>query len=235
MVKHQLENPPQKSDLWVQNPGLVEKSRPRAATKVGKGIRKMSKLHPLPQSVRVPRYKLDRRHCYQKGTTRPSTSKISQTETEIQNSQHPDESYSSVDLHGTPPAPHTPMVNDSNLQEVLERDQQTQVMTTNMSDRVQNQSSRQALMASIRARRSFIESTDSRSDMNPDSAVVIEDTLVKMAQALNRVTDKEPSVTCSDNKDYFYETSVYKDNYILEHQPDDVEYMVPFRQNTKFW
>ena len=68
-------------------------------------------------------------------------------------------------------------------------------MTTNMSDRVQNQSSGQALMASIRARRFFIESTDSSSDMNPDSAVVIDDTLVKMAQALNRVTDEEPNVT----------------------------------------
>ena len=34
-------------------------------------------------------------------------------------------------------------------------------------------------MASIRARRSFIESTGSSSDMNPDSAVVIKDTLVK--------------------------------------------------------
>ena len=71
------------------------------------------------------------------------------------------------------------MVNDSNMQEVSERDPQTQVMTTNTSDRVQNQSSRQALMASIRARRFFIESTDSSSDMNPDSAVVIEDTLGK--------------------------------------------------------
>ena len=49
-------------------------------------------------------------------------------------------------------------------------------MTNYTSDRVQNQSSRQALMASIRARRSFIESTDLTSDMNPDSAVVIEDT-----------------------------------------------------------
>ena len=37
--------------------------------------------------------------------------------------------------------------------------------------------------------------------MNPDSAVVIEDTLVIMAQALNRVTDKEPSVTHSGDQD----------------------------------
>ena len=102
------------------------------------------------------------------------------------------------------------MVNDSNMQEVLERDPQTQVMIANTSDRVQNQSSRQALMASIIARRFFIESTDLRSDMNPDSVVVIKDTLVKMAQALNRVTDKEPGVTCSNNKDYLDETSVYK-------------------------
>ena len=62
-------NPPQKSDLWVQNPGSVEKYRPKAVTKVGKGIRKMKKKpHPLPQSVRVLRYKLDSRDHYQKGT-----------------------------------------------------------------------------------------------------------------------------------------------------------------------
>ena len=81
------------------------------------------------------------------------------------------------------------MVNDSSMQEVLERDPQTQVATTNTSDRVENQSSRQALMASIRAKRYFIESTDSSSDTNPDSAVVIEDTFVKMAQAPNKVTE----------------------------------------------
>ena len=81
------------------------------------------------------------------------------------------------------------MVDDSNMQEVSERDPEAQVMTTNTSDRVQNQSSRQVLMTSIKARRSFIESTDLSSDMNTDAAVVIEDTLVKMAQALNRVTD----------------------------------------------
>ena len=63
-------------------------------------------------------------------------------------------------------------------------------------------------MASIRARRSFIKSTDSSSDMNPDSAVIIEDTLVKMAQALNRITDEEPSVTQNGNQDNFNETSV---------------------------
>ena len=108
-------------------------------------------------------------------------------------------------------------MNDSNTQEVLQKDPQTQVMITNTSDRVQNQSSRQALMASIRARRSFIDSTDSVSDMNSDSAVVIEISLVKMAQALNRGTDKEPSVSHSDNKDSFDEKSVYKDSYTLEH------------------
>ena len=26
-----------------------------------------------------------------------------------------------------------------------------------------------------------------------------------------------------------------KDSYNLEHQPDDTEYMVPSRENTKFW
>ena len=45
------------------------------------------------------------------------------------------------------------MVNDSSTQEALERNPHTQVMTPEMSDRAQNQSSRQALMASIRARR----------------------------------------------------------------------------------
>ena len=53
-------------------------------------------------------------------------------------------------------------------------------------------------MASIGARRCFIESMDLSSYMNPDSAVVIEDTLVLMAQALNRVNDEEPCVTGSD-------------------------------------
>ena len=63
-------------------------------------------------------------------------------------------------------------------------------MTTDTSNRVQNQSSRQVLMASIRARRSFIKSTDSSPDMSPDSAVVIEDALMEMAQALIRVNDE---------------------------------------------
>ena len=53
--------------------------------------------------------------------------------------------------------------------------------------------------------------------MNPDSAVVIENTLVKTAQALNRDTDEEPNVTHSDNKDNFDETSVYEDSYTPEH------------------
>ena len=72
-------------------------------------------------------------------------------------------------------------------------------------------------MASIRSRRSFIESTDSSSDMNTDSAVVIENSLVKAAQALNRVTDKEPSVTHSSNQDNLDEMSVYEESYTLEH------------------
>ena len=114
----------------------------------------------------------------------PCICNISENETEIQNSQHPDEGYSCVDSHCTPLAPQTQTVNDSNMQEVLERDPQTQLMITNMSDRVQNQSSRQALMAFIRARRTFNESTDLSSDMNPDLAVVIENTLVKLAEAL---------------------------------------------------
>ena len=104
-----------------------------------------------------------------------------------------------------PMAPQTQMVNDSSVKEVSERDPQTQFMITNTSNRVQNQSSRQALMASI------------SSDMNPYSAVVIENTLVKTAQALNRDTNEEPSVTCSNNKDNFDVISVYEDSYTLEH------------------
>ena len=83
-------NPPQKSDLWIQNPGSAEKPGPKAVTNIGKGIRKMNKPHPLPQSVRLLRYTLDNRDHYQKGTPQPSISKISQTEKEIQNSQHLD-------------------------------------------------------------------------------------------------------------------------------------------------
>ena len=95
--------------------------------------------------------------------------------------QHLEERYPSVNPHDIPPAPQTKMVNDSHAQEALERDPHTQIMNTETSDRAQNQSSRQALMVSFRARRSFIESTDLSSDMNPDSAVVIEDALVLMA------------------------------------------------------
>ena len=101
-----------------------------------------------------------------------------------------------------------------------------------MSD-VQRQSSRQALMASIRARRSFIENMDLSSDMNPDLAVVIEDALAQTAQAINRANDEKPSVTCSNSKEYFDETSVYEDSYTLEYQPDDTEYMVSSGKNTK--
>ena len=71
-------HPSQKSDLWVQNPNSIEKSRPKVVTKIGKGMRKMNKLYPLPQSVIVFRYKLDSRDHHQKGTPWPSISKISQ-------------------------------------------------------------------------------------------------------------------------------------------------------------
>ena len=72
-----------------------------------------------------------------------------------------------------PPAPSNSLtVNDSNMLEVSERDPQTHVMHLPIHQKgYRNQSSRQTLMASIRAKRSFIESTDSSSDMNPDSAV----------------------------------------------------------------
>ena len=78
----------------------------------------MNNLHPLPQSVRVCRYELDSKDHYQKGTPQLSISKMSQTETKIQNSQHLDEGYPSVNSHGTPLAPQTQTVNDSNTQEV---------------------------------------------------------------------------------------------------------------------
>ena len=48
--------------------------------------------------------------------------------------------------------------------------------------------------------------------------MVIEDILVKTAQALNRVTDEEPSVTHSSNQDNLDETSVYEDSYTLEYK-----------------
>ena len=73
------------------------------------------------------------------------------------------------------------MVNDSSTQEALEKSPHTKVTTTEMSDRAQNPSSRQALMASIKVRRFFIKSTVSSSDMNLDSAVLIEDALVLTA------------------------------------------------------
>ena len=164
--------------------------------------------------MRVHKYKLDSMEHYHKDTLYPLYLKFHELKQKIKTHS----TWMKVILVSIHMAPHclqSQMVNDSNIQEVLERDSQTQV--TNMSDRVQNQSSRKALMAPIRARRYFIESTGSSSDMNPDSAVVIEDTFVKTTQALNRVTDEEPSVTCSNNKDYLDETSVYEDSYTLDH------------------
>ena len=84
-------------------------------------------------------------------------------------------------------------MNDSDTQEGLERNPHTQVTTTETSERVQNQSSRQVLMVSIRARGSFIKSIDLSSDMNPDSAVVIEDTLAFMTQAINKASNEDLS------------------------------------------
>ena len=109
---------------------------------------------------------------------------MSQGEKETQDSKYPEEWCLSINTHGIPAAPTTKMVNDSNAQEVLEKEPQTQIITTQMSNRVHTQSSRQALMVSIKARRSFIKSMDSSSDMNPYLAVVIEDALMQMAQAL---------------------------------------------------
>ena len=63
--------------------------------------------------------------------------------------------------------------------------------------------------------------------MNPDSAVVIKDTLAFTAQALNKANDEELSKTCSNKKENCDETSVYEDSYTLEHQPDEIEYLAP--------
>ena len=152
--------PPQKPKLWSQNQDWAERLRPAPVTKSSKGIRKMNKPHLLIQSVRVLRYKLDSRDCYQKGSPQPSLSKPLESKNETQDSQHLEERYPCVSLHDNPPTPHTTMVNDSNAQEVLERNPHTQITMTETSDRAQNQSSRQALIASFRARRSFIEGTD---------------------------------------------------------------------------
>ena len=102
----------------------------------------------------------------------------------MQDSQYLEERYPCANSHDIPPAPQTKMVNNFNAQEVLERDPQAQITTTEMKNRVKNPSSRQALMASIGVRRSNIKSMDSSSDMNPDLAVVIEDALAQMGQAL---------------------------------------------------
>ena len=150
-----------KSDIQVKNSISVRKSWLEAVTRVCKSIRKVNKPHSLPQPVRFLRYKLDSRDCYHKDTLQPSISSISWTETKIKNSQHLDESYLSIDSHGTSLVPQSQMVNDIKYaRDIRERNPQTQDITTNMSDRVQNQSSRQAFMASIRARRSSTESAD---------------------------------------------------------------------------
>ena len=167
--------------------------------------------------MRVLRNKLDSRNHYQKGTPQSPLSKQLKDEKEAQESQHLQERYPSVNSQDNHPAPQTTMVNDSNTQEALERNLHAQVMTTETSDRAQNQSSRQALMASIRARGSFIKSMDLSSDMNPDLAVVIEDTFAFTAQAINKAYDEELSETCSNKKENCDETSVYEDSYTLEH------------------
>ena len=82
----------------------------------------MNKLHPLPlQSVKVLGYKLESRDHYHKDTDQPSISKISQTETKIQDSQHLDGSYPSVDSHDTPLAPQCLIVNDLYARGIRER------------------------------------------------------------------------------------------------------------------
>ena len=72
-------------------------------------------------------------------------------------------------------------------------------------------------MASIRARRSFIESTDLSSDMNLALVVVIEDALAFTAQAINKANDEELSEMHSNEKENCDEASVYEDSHTLEH------------------
>ena len=84
------------------------------------------------------RYKLDSRDCYQKGTPQSSLSELLESKKETQDSQHPEERFPSVNSHDKPPTPQTTVVNDSNTQEVLERNPHTQIMTTEMSDRSEN-------------------------------------------------------------------------------------------------
>ena len=204
-------SPPQKPKLQSQNHDSAVRLRPAPITQSSKGIRKMNKLHPLSQSVRVLRYKLDIRDYYQKGIPWPSLSKPLQSKKNARFTASR-RKVSQCQFTWHPLVPQTKTVNDSNAQEVLERDPHTQITTTEMSDRAQNQSSRQALMAYIWARRSFIGSTDLSSDMNPDFTVMIEDAFALMAQALNGVNDEEPSVTHSDNKENSDETSVYEDS-----------------------
>ena len=107
-------SPPQKLKLWSQNHYSAERLRPALVIKSNKGIRKMNKLHPLPQSVRVLRYKLDSRIHYQKGTPWPSLSKLLEGNKETQDSQCLKERYPSVNPHDIPPAPQAKIVNDSN-------------------------------------------------------------------------------------------------------------------------
>ena len=63
--------------------------------------------------------------------------------------------------------------------------------------------------------------------------MVIEYAFVLKAQAINKANEKEPSVTHSDNKETFDETSVYEDSYTLEHWLEYAEYMVPSSENTQ--
>ena len=39
----------------------------------------------------------------------------------------------------------------------------------------------------------------------------------------------------SNKKENCNETSVYEDSYTLQHQPDEVEYLVPSSENAKLW
>ena len=46
---------------------------------------------------------------------------------------------------------------------------------------------------------------------------------------------KSQVLTHSNNEDHFDEKSVHKGSCTIEDWPDDIEYMVPSRENTKFW
>ena len=99
----------QEPKLRSQNHDSAEKPRPAPMTKVCKGIMRVNKPHPLPQSVRVLRYKLDIKGHYQKGT--PWLPLLNHKHIKKKpESQHLEERYPFVNSWDTPT-----MMNNSNM------------------------------------------------------------------------------------------------------------------------